>query len=244
MLTRLNKYLSQLGIASRRKVDEMIAERKITVNGTVAELGTKVDGSKDTIKVGKTTYSPEEKARAYTYYMVYKPVGYVSTTSDPEGRPVVTSLVQSEQRLYPVGRLDVESEGLILLTNDGELTQKLTHPSHHMPKTYHVWVSGNFTENAFDRIRSGLRLKHERVAPADVEIIEEWDGGAKLEIILHQGMNRQIRRMMKAINLEVSRLERVAVGSVKIGNLKPGRARLLSKAEVESLKADTASFSV
>lgn len=236
MKIRLNKYLAQLGIASRRKIDELIERNQVWVNERRADLGYKIDPATDVIRVGKKQVSPTKKSVELEYWLVNKPVGYVSTTSDPDGRRTVVSLVKSGQRVFPVGRLDVDSEGLILLTNDGALTQRLTHPKHHIPKRYLVTVRGEITPRGLVRIRTGLRLKSERVAPAEIEIMDRSDNRLVLEIILHQGLHRQIRRMMMALNLEVERLQRVAIGPLELGKLKPGNARPLTSAEIETLK--------
>lgn len=236
VLVRLNKHLAQLGIASRRKIDELIERNQVWVNGRRAGLGMKINPTEDTIRIGKKEYAPTTQAPELEYWLVYKPVGYVSTTQDPDGRRTVVSLVKSRQRLFPVGRLDVDSEGLILLTNDGALTQQLTHPRHHVPKMYRVRVKGRLTSASLDRIRFGLKLKWERLAPAQVEVVEEDQGSAVLEIILHQGVNRQIRRMMQAINLEVTRLVRVQFGPLEIGNMRAGESRPLTSGEVAHVK--------
>lgn len=235
MLQRINKYLAGLGFASRRKIDELIEKRKVLVNGKVAKLGEKIDDHRDTIQVGKKIYQPMELSKEFEYWLVYKPVGYVSSTHDPDGKPVVTSLVETNQRVYPVGRLDVDSEGLIILTNDGKFTNRLTHPSHHLAKTYHVTVKGKITGNGLMQIRKGLKMKKKKLSPAEVTILEKDEGIAILEIILYQGLNRQIRRMMKAINLEVKKLVRVAVGGLSIGKLRPGQAKLLSKQDLDKI---------
>lgn len=239
MLQRLNKYLAGLGIASRRKVDDLIDRKKILINGKVAKLGDKVDDRQDVIQVGKKLYQPVDVPQRYEYWLVYKPVGYVSSTHDPDGKPVVTSLVKTNQRIYPVGRLDVESEGLIILTNDGKLTNRLTHPSHHLAKTYHVTVLGKLTGNGLLQIRKGMKMKRGKLLPAEIEIIERDEGVAVLEIILYQGLNRQIRRMMKAINLNVKKLVRVAIGGLTIDGLKPGQARLLTKQDLDRIFLET-----
>jgi 23S rRNA pseudouridine2605 synthase len=233
MLMRINKYLASRGVASRRRIDELVERKKVLINGAVAKLGDKVDDQKDTIQFGKKIFTPSKTPQKYEHWMVYKPVGYVSTTSDPTGKPVVVSLVKSKQRLYPVGRLDVDSEGLMILTNDGKLTNRLTHPSNHIPKTYRVQVSGKITRNGLNQIRRGMKMKRFKVAPADVEVIEKEDNFAILEIVLYQGLNRQVRRMMKALNLHVKKLSRVAVGSLEIGRLKPGQSKLLTKQDIE-----------
>ncbi len=242
MLLRLNKYLASLGVDSRRKIDELIEKKKVLVNGKIAQLGDKVDDQKDEVQVGKKVFSPSNQPQKYEYWLVYKPVGFVSSTSDPDKRPVVTSLVKTNQRVYPVGRLDVDSEGLMILTNDGKLTQRLTHPSQHVPKTYHVWVTGKVTFNGLNQIRNGLRMKRYKIAPADVEIIDKDENMAVLKIVLYQGMNRQIRRMMKALNLDVKKLVRVAIGGLELTNLNPGQVKILDKATLNSIfaKADLA----
>lgn len=235
MKLRLNKYLASLGLDSRRKIDSLIERRKVKVNGRTAKLGDKIDDTKDTIQVGKKIFKPSATPTKKEYWMVYKPTGVVSSTSDPRKRKVVTSLVKSKQRLYPVGRLDADSEGLIILTNDGKLTQKLTHPSHHVPKTYVVTTRGKVSRNGLNQIRRGLRLKKMRIAPAEIEILEKEENTAVFEITIHQGINHQIRRMMKAINLEVTRLVRVAVGGLELGNLRPGKAVELTKADIQEI---------
>jgi pseudouridine synthase len=233
---RLNKYLAQLGVASRRKIDELIERNQVWVNDRRASLGYKIDPSTDKIRVGKKEIRSAGREIAQEYWLVNKPVGVVSTTSDDLGRPTVVSLVKSSLRLFPVGRLDVESEGLILLTNDGELTQRLTHPRHHVPKVYRVWVRGNVTERDLDRIERGVKFKHERVAPAEVKVLEKTDMKAVLDLTLHQGVNRQVRRMMKALNLETVRLVRLSIGPLKLGKLAHGEARQLADQEVAALK--------
>lgn len=233
---RLNKYLAQLGVASRRKIDELIERNQVWINGRRASLGMKVDPATDTVKIGKKEFPPTNTSPVLEYWLVYKPVGYVSTTQDPAGRRTVVSLVRSSQRLYPVGRLDVDSEGLILLTNDGELTQRLTHPRHHVSKVYRVWVRGTLTQAALERLESGIKLKRSRLAPAEITVLEEERESAVLEIVLHQGVNRQVRRMMKAINLEVRRLVRTHIGPLELGKLTVGESRLASAAEVAALK--------
>lgn len=233
---RLNKYLAQFGIASRRKIDELIERNQVWVNERRASLGMKIDPANDSIKIGKKLLSPQTTAQT-EYWLVNKPVGYVSTTYDEAGRPTVLSLVkESKTRLFPVGRLDLDSEGLVILTNDGELTQRLTHPSHHVPKTYRVWVRGRLTDKAIDRIKTGLRLKHQQLAPAKITVLEQGVNHAVLDLTLYQGVNRQVRRMMKALNLTVARLLRISLGPLKLASLPTGEARPLKPAEVSSLK--------
>lgn len=233
---RLNKYLAQLGVASRRKIDELIDRNQVWVNERRASLGYKIDPATDTVRIGKKIIEPKRAGQKREYWLVNKPVGYVSTTNDPEGRPTVVTLVKSRSRLFPVGRLDADSEGLMILTNDGELTQKITHPSHHIPKVYKVWVRGQITPRGLERIRTGIKFKHERVAPADVELLEESERGALLEVTLYQGLHRQVRRMMASLNLDVTRLQRITIGPIVLGSLKVGNSRQLTDDEVTLLQ--------
>lgn len=235
-LIRLNKYLAQLGIASRRKIDQLIERNQVWVNDRRVDLGMKIDPARDAVRIGKKPIDLKYSVVTHEYWLANKPVGFVSTTQDEQHRPTVLSLVESQARLFPVGRLDLDSEGLILLTNDGELTARLTHPSHHVPKTYRVWVRGQLTDNALARIETGLRLKHLHLAPAKVTVLEHGTNHAVLDLTLHQGVNRQVRRMMKALNLEVARLQRISIGSLQLGELAVGKVRMLTDAEIIALR--------
>lgn len=232
-MIRLNKYLSQQGLASRRQADTLIYQGKVLVNDQPAKLGTTIDPDKDTVKfLGKVVVSSKPEIETY---LVYKPLGYVSTTSDPQGRPTVTSLVKSPARLYPVGRLDQDSEGLILLTNDGDLAYRLTHPKHHVPKTYHALVTGNVTPTKLNRLRHGVMLKDGRTAPAQIEVIRPQGNKSLLSITIFEGRNRQIRRMFSTQKLEVEKLKRVAIGELELGGLKPGNSKKLDTKDLSSL---------
>lgn len=232
-MIRLNKYLSQQGLASRRQADTLISEGKVLVNDQPAKLGTTIDPDKDTVKfLGKVVASNKPELETY---LVYKPLGYVSTTSDPQGRPTVTSLVKSSTRLYPIGRLDQDSEGLILLTNDGDLAYRLTHPKHHVPKTYHALVTGNVTPTKLNRLRRGVMLKDGRTAPAQIEVIRPQGNKSLLSITIFEGRNRQIRRMFSTQKLEVEKLKRVAIGELELGDLKPGNSKKLDPKDLSSL---------
>lgn len=232
-MIRLNKYLSQQGLASRRQADTLISEGKVLVNDQPAKLGTTVDPDKDTVKfLGKVVASNKPELETY---LVYKSLGYVSTTSDPQGRPTVTSLVKSSTRLYPIGRLDQDSEGLILLTNDGDLGFRLTHPKHHVPKTYHALVTGNVTPAKLNRLRRGVMLKDGRTAPAQIEVIRPQGNKSLLSITIFEGRNRQIRRMFSTQKLEVEKLKRVAIGELELGDLKPGNSKKLDTKDLSSL---------
>lgn len=232
-MIRLNKYLSQQGLASRRQADTLISQGKVLVNDQPAKLGTTIDPDKDTVKfLGKVVVSNKPELETY---LVYKPLGYVSTTSDPQGRPTVTSLVKSSTRLYPIGRLDQDSEGLILLTNDGDLAYRLTHPKHHVPKTYHALVTGNVTPTKLNRLRRGVMLKDGRTAPAQIEVIRPQGNKSLLSITIFEGRNRQIRRMFSTQKLEVEKLKRVAIGELELGDLKPGNSKKLDTKDLSSL---------
>lgn len=232
-MIRLNKYLSQQGLASRRQADTLISEGKVLVNDQPAKLGTTIDPDKDTVKfLGKVVASNKPELETY---LVYKPLGYVSTTSDPQGRPTVTSLVKSSTRLYPIGRLDQDSEGLILLTNDGDLAYRLTHPKHHVPKTYHALVTGNVTPAKLNRLRRGVMLKDGRTAPAQIEVIRPQGNKSLLSITIFEGRNRQIRRMFSTQKLEVEKLKRVSIGELELGDLKPGNSKKLDTKDLSSL---------
>lgn len=232
-MIRLNKYLSQQGLASRRQADTLISQGKVLVNDQPAKLGTTIDPDKDTVKfLGKVVASNKPELETY---LVYKPLGYVSTTSDPQGRPTVTSLVKSSTRLYPIGRLDQDSEGLILLTNDGDLAYRLTHPKHHVPKTYHALVTGNVTPAKLNRLRRGVMLKDGRTAPAQIEMIRPQGNKSLLSITIFEGRNRQIRRMFSTQKLEVEKLKRVSIGELELGDLKPGNSKKLDTKDLSSL---------
>ncbi len=232
---RLNKYLASLGVASRRKVDEMIEQGRIEVNGSpIKTLGFKVDPSKDKVKVdGKLVAEPEK----LVYIALNKPIGVVSTALDELGRETVLDLVEVPERVYPVGRLDQESHGLILLTNDGALAQKLTHPKFHIPKTYEVLIQGMVDVWQLNKLKNGVILKDGKTAPADVEILSEKDNRVLLKIVLHEGKNRQIRRMCAAIKLNLLDLKRVAMGPVELANLAEGKWRYLTDQETAQLQA-------
>lgn len=233
-MIRLNKYLASLGIASRRGIDALISQGEVTVNDHQAKLGDQIDPSKDQILVKGKAVNPKTQLE---YYLVNKPTGYVSTTSDPQNRRTITSLVSSKARLYPVGRLDQDSEGLVLLTNDGELTNLLTHPKYHLPKTYEVVLEGKWTDTKKVKLETGIKLKDGLTAPAQVKIINLRPRRTVIHLTLFEGKNRQIRRMASALNLEVVRLQRIALGPLKLESLKPGESRPLLPAEISALKS-------
>ena len=211
----------------------MIRNGMVKVNGTVAQIGDSVDPKKDTVVVRGKKIRKESNMR---YILLNKPRGYVTTTDDDLGRKCVLELVRDvKERIYPVGRLDRVSEGALILTNDGAFANAMMHPSKHVPKTYRVTVRPGITSEQVDILSTGVELDGRLTAPADVYVISKEDDRAVLEIILYEGRNRQIRRMCEAVNLEVARLRRIAVGPVKLGMLQTGEWRDLTPTEVESL---------
>ncbi len=230
---RLQKFLSEAGVASRRKAEEMIRDGMVKVNGVKAQIGDSVDPKRDKVLVrGK----PVRRENNMRYILLNKPRGYVTTTDDDLGRKCVLELVRDvKERIYPVGRLDRVSEGALILTNDGAFANAMMHPSRHVPKTYRVTVRPGITNDQADMLATGIDLDGRMTAPADVRILSKEEDRAVVEIVLYEGRNRQIRRMCEAVNLEVARLRRIAVGSVKLGMLQTGEWRDLTEQEVEGL---------
>ncbi|MEC0243371.1 pseudouridine synthase [Paenibacillus dokdonensis] len=235
-MERLQKILAQAGIASRRKCEELILAGKVEVNGeTVTALGTKADPEQDIITVAGKPIRNENKI----YIMLNKPKGVITSASDPAGRKIVTDYVKGiKERIYPVGRLDYDTEGLLLLTNDGEFANMLTHPKHHVPKTYLATVEGIPHGTELDKLRAGIKLEDGMTSPAEVEYkdIDTEKKEAVISITIHEGRNRQVRRMFEAISHKVIRLKRISFGDLLLQNLKRGLYRHLTKDEIESLK--------
>lgn len=236
MSERLQKLIAAAGIASRRHAEELITSGQVTVNGKVVEaLGAKADPETDHIKVGGRLINPLLRQREKVYVVLNKPKGYLSSLSDPKGRPLVTNLVPSALgRLHPVGRLDYNTEGLLLLTNDGEFTNYVISARNNIPKVYRVKVKGMPTENAIKRLRSGIRLDDgNRTAPAQVEPLQKTQTNAWFEVTLHEGRNQQIRRMFDAIGHSVVKLSRICIGPIDDAKLRTGEWRPLTSLEVK-----------
>jgi 23S rRNA pseudouridine2605 synthase len=239
MEERLQKLIAAAGLASRRHAEELIEAGEVTVNGeTVRELGTKADPSRDHIKVRGRLINPLLEQREKVYVLLNKPRGYLTALSDPEGRPLVTELVpQSLGRLHPVGRLDFNTEGLLILTNDGGLTNHVTAARNHVRKVYEVKVKGVPSEEQIGRLRRGVRLDDgARTAPAEIRRLDETETNAWFEVVLREGRNQQIRRMFDLVGHSVLKLRRVRIGPVKAEGLPVGKWRHLAPAEVARLK--------
>lgn len=237
-MERLQKLIANAGIASRRHAEELITSGKVTINGkVVTELGTKADPAKDHIKVNGKLINPLLSGQQKVYALLNKPRGYLSSVSDPEGRPLVTELVPASLgRLYPVGRLDFNTEGLLLLTNDGDFTNFITAARNRVEKVYEAKVKGVPPESAIERLRRGVVLDDgTRTAPAKIKLLDETHTNSWFEISLHQGRNQQIRRMFDLIGYSIVKLRRVRIGFLVDEKLKPGYWRLLSDVEVKRL---------
>jgi len=237
MIERLQKVIAKAGIASRRHAEKMILDGRVQVNGAiVTQLGTKVDISKDHIKVNGKRIQPEPYK---IYLLLNKPKGYITSVHDPEGRPTVMDLIPDvKERVYPVGRLDYDSEGLLLLTNDGDLVGALMHPRSGIDKTYWVKVKGHLTEEKIKKVaQGGISLPGGKSAPARIRPLRKTSEHDWVEIIMHEGRRRQIRLMIEKIGHDVLKLKRVGYAFLELGDLAPGEYRRLTPAEVKRLKA-------
>lgn len=234
-MERLQKLLSQAGIASRRASEQFIVDGRVTVNGTVVRtLGSKADPAVDDIRVDGRRLKVSAQ---HVYLLLNKPAGYMTTRSDPQRRPTVMDLLSGiREYVYPVGRLDFESEGLLLLTNDGDLAARLTHPSHGVARVYEATVLGIPDARDLERLARGVEIDGRRTLPADVQLLGQRGEQASLRLTLHEGRNRQVRRMCEAIGHPVDRLRRVAFGPVRDPRLRPGLWRPLTEREVAALK--------
>jgi 23S rRNA pseudouridine2605 synthase len=233
---RLNRIIAMAGLASRRGADELISSGRVTVNGhIVREVGSRAIWGLDTIAVdGQRLPDPLKKV----YILLHKPFGYVTTLRDPQGRPIVRDLIgEIKERVYPVGRLDFDSQGLLILTNDGELAFRLMHPRFQVPKTYKVLVEGTIEPHSVRRLRGGIILEDGPTAPARVRVLERQKGRSVLRITVFEGRSREIRRMLEAVGHKTIHLTRTGFGSLSLGTLKVGKYRHLTEEEVRSLRS-------
>lgn len=232
---RINKYLAECGVCSRRNADKLIESGKVFVNGKRAGLGEEINEGKDSVVVdGKTIHHTQ----TLQYFMLNKPKGCVCTVSDDKGRRTVMDLMPKDKgRLYPVGRLDYDTEGLLIITNDGELTERLTHPRNEVPKTYLVKVEGSLSADALNRLRTGVEIEPRVLVKAkSLKPVELTKASSKFEITITEGKNREVRRMFEAVGHEVQFLKRIKVGELRLGSLDRGQYRRLNEREIDYLK--------
>lgn len=230
---RLNKYIAHSGISSRRRADELIEKGLVKVNGHIAETGYDVTED-DVVEVNGTVIKLEKKL---VYYLLNKPVGYITTSDDEKNRPTVLDIMPDiNERIYPVGRLDFNTSGMLILTNDGDLAYKLTHPKSRIFKTYRAVVSGMFTMSDAKKLKMGVNIGDYVTAPAEVEIIKQSESRSIVEIRISEGKNRQVRRMFEAVGHKVLELDRIAIGNMKLAHLRRGQCRKLSQNEINYLK--------
>ncbi len=232
---RLQKYLAQSGIASRRRAEEMIREGRVRVDGrVVTEMGLKIDP--DAQSVHCDNKKVEHREQPHVYVLLNKPQGYVTTLSDPQGRPIVTSLLKNiATRVFPVGRLDLDTEGALLLTNDGALAQRILHPSHETTKSYEALVAGIPAKSKIKALETGIELEGRKTWPAKITIIKRKEQNALFRITIHEGRKRQIRKMFQSVGHPVIALKRIAYGKLALGSLKTGSYRFLSAKELEKI---------
>lgn len=236
MDVRVQKLISESGYCSRRKAEELIAKGRVKINGRPCSLGDKADKVKDLISIdGENLYI--EKKRNLVYYMLNKPRGYVTTTCDELDRRCVMDLMEGiEERVFPIGRLDRNSEGLLLFTNDGDLANQIMHPSCHVTKTYRVTVRPDINEDQILELTNGVVIDDKKTLPASVTVLTKEEGRVVLQVAIKEGRNRQVRKMCEAVGLEVARLKRTSIGPLKLGMLKPGEYRELTPAELTALR--------
>ncbi len=240
MEERLQKILAKMGIASRRGAEEIILEGRVTVNGKAATIGMKADPSKDHIKLdGKLLTKPEPKV----YLMINKPKGVITTLSESEERPAIRDFLKKiKYRIFPVGRLDYDSEGLLLLTNDGDFAHAILHPSKKIPKTYHVKIKGVLEDNDIEKLKRGVKLKDGMTLPSKVKKLRKAEENSWIEITIYEGRKRQVRRMLEKVGHPVLKLKRVRINGIELGNLVPGEIRYLTFEETNKLKKEVLSF--
>lgn len=242
MEERLQKLLAKAGMASRRGAEALIRAGRIRVNGqVVTELGLKADPTQDTIVCDGKEVHFEQKV----YVLLNKPSGYVTTMSDPQGRPIVTDLLTGfKERLFPVGRLDLETEGALLMTNDGEMANAILHPRYHVNKTYEAWVSGFPRPEQLHLLEQGIMLEGVTTLPAQVRVLKRSKHQSLVEIILHEGKKRQVRKMFQAINHKVVHLKRTAYGQLRLGTLGPGKYRILDDKDLKKIFSNKIPFTI
>ena len=237
---RLQKFISDAGVTSRRKAEELIAAGRVHVNGAPASIGQKIDPKHDSVTVDGRKVA---RRTEYVYLMLHKPRGYVTTMSDEMDRKCVASLLQdADRRVYPVGRLDRDSEGLLLVTNDGRFANAMTHPSRHISKTYRVTVRPEVTDEQITVLTGALMIDGRKTVPADVRLIRSEEGKSVLEFVIYEGRNRQIRRLCEEAGLETVRLKRLSIGGVSLGRLRVGEYRALTHEEVALLKRESGCY--
>lgn len=234
---RLQKFFTDMGIMSRRASEKVILAGNVKINGVTATLGDKIDPEIDTVVYNGKVIKPEKQNKRYI--MLNKPLGYVTTANDEKGRQTVLSLVSElDERVYPVGRLDMYSEGLLILTNDGELTNRLTHPKHNMNKVYSVIIKGEISPDTLHKLNSPMEIDGYKLMPVKVRIVSVKNGNTNTLFTLSEGRNRQIRKMCDACGLTIMRLTRISIGKLKLGELERGKWRELTKNEIEYLKGE------
>lgn len=237
---RIQKYLSEMGVMSRRAAETAVISGRVFINGVRASVGQKIVPEIDEILVDGILISQKERENnKKVYMMMYKPVGVVTTMSDEQGRFCVGDILEQQEfpeRVYPVGRLDMYSEGLLLLTNDGETANKLMHPKHEISKIYHATLKGDVKHEIIKKLEEPIEINGRLTTPAKIDVVEQKNGRTKLKIEIFEGRNRQIRRMCENLNLVILKLKRVCVGKLNIGLLKPGEFKLLNHNEIKYLK--------
>jgi 23S rRNA pseudouridine2605 synthase len=231
---RLQKVLARAGVGSRRAVEELVAAGRVWVNGRPAALGRRIDPSKDKVEVDGSMVPLDARLK---YYLVNKPAGVITTAADPHGRATVLDYFDPTLRVWPVGRLDADTEGVLVVTNDGDLTHRLTHPSFGVPKSYLVEVRGTVTRSVIRGLETGVDLDDGRSAPALARIVDRGQAATLIEVTISEGRNRQVRRMFETLGYPVTRLVRIRIGPVELGRLKPGTVRRLGPEEVAALYA-------
>lgn len=234
MKVRVQKLLSELGFGSRRACEKLIEEKRVKVNGNICKLGDKAD-TNDVIFIDNKRFIQEDTRKVY--YLLNKPKGYLSTVSDDKDRKTIIDLIDTKYRVYPVGRLDRNTEGLIILTNDGTFTNLMTHPKFHIKKTYRVRINGHLSEDQYNKLVNGIELDGVKTQKSTVGIFMEFENESIVDITITEGKNRQVRRMFESLGYEILKLTRIKYGNLSISSLERGKSRKLTKNEVDRLKS-------